>query len=487
MKNLLLLAVGLLVVIAGGCVSSKPARIGEVRQKLAEQESWRYQLPKSNLDPVAPVFPKLKQRVLKNGLTILVVEDHRLPIVDLRLVFKNGSALDPIGQSGLNHVTALMLKEGTRQLSSLELSESFANIGTELSVSVSKDIAHFEAAFLSNKTEALVKLIASMVQEPRFDAQDFARVKEQQQNALAQEQGVPSYVAQLSFLKAAYGDKHPYAYPSRGRPESVKSIELDQVKSTYWKNFGPNNAALVAVGDVSIEELEKLAQQAFGAWKKIKDPVAKISVPKPRQQMQTHLVSRPHTPQTFLLIGRALADAKDKDLAALEVFQEIIAGMPNSRLGANLREKKGWTYGVSSSINPLAGLGPMLVSTSIQVPNGADALKEILLEFDNLKNNLVSELELNNAKDGLLHSFASRYSTVGKISSTIARNFSYGLSANHDELFYQQIAKVSRADILAIAKRALAKDQLVAVAVGELEVMSQPLAKMDVGEVVIEK
>ena len=473
-------------VIVSSCSTLKRAP-KQTHEDLLQKEIWRNELPHADTTPVKPHFPKVLEKTLSNGLRVFVVEDKRLPIVEIGVAFKNGSALDPIGKAGLQNLTTTMLKEGTTKLTSLELAEAFANLGTEVRMGVGKDLAYISAGVLSNKVKDAFALISSMVQNPRLSEDDFARVKLQQQNSIQSDLGTPNYVAQVRFLMAAYGEKHPYAYPSAGTVQTLGNINLNDVKKSHKLNFGPNNAALVVAGDVTLKQVTNLAERYFGHWKKIKDPFRPVPSPKKSKQMQTILVSRPSMPQTLLLVGQPAATQKDKNLPTYEVFQNILAGMPTSRLGANLRERKGWTYGVHSSLTPLRGLGPLLVSTSVQVPYGADALKEILAEFENMKKNPVTSEELNSAKSGLMNSFASRYSTLKKIASSTWENFIYDLPKDFDEKFYNQIARVTPQDIMDTAKSALAKDRMIAVGVGDLEVMEIPLAKMSVGQVIIDR
>ncbi len=203
-----ILSIGLLSLSGCRSIGTKN-RVDLERAELEKKETWRAQLPIADITPVRPVFPKVEKKVLKNGLTVLVIEDHRLPIAQIGVVLKAGSAQDPFGDAGLSHLTALMLKEGTKTKTSLELAEDFANLGTELSVSVAKDMTQFSSAVLSTKVSDVISLIASMIKEPRMAADDFARVKLLQKSALAAELGVSTYLAQTNFLIAAYGEKHP--------------------------------------------------------------------------------------------------------------------------------------------------------------------------------------------------------------------------------------------------------------------------------------
>jgi zinc protease len=487
MKKLPILRLFITSLLLVSCVTTKP-KPSDIKEKLLEQEAWRHELPQAATTPVRPNFPKVFENKLANGLTILVVEDSRLPIVDAMLFFRNGSALDPIGKAGLENLTALMLKEGTAALSSLELAERFADLGTEVSVGAGKDSSYISVGILSDKIDDALGLISAMAQKPRMSSDDFARVKTQQQHAINSDMASPGYVAQVKFLHTAYGDKHPYGYPSAGTNETLSRITLADVKKAHSTDFGLNNAALVVVGDVTRNQIYKTAEKYFGEWRKeIKDPVKAIEAPPQHERMQTVLISRPSLPQTFLLIGQPAATQHDHDLASYEVFQNIVAGMPTSRLGSILRERKGWTYGVYSVLSPLRGKGPLLFTTSIEVPHGADALKIILDQFETMKHTPVTSQELQDAKSGILNSYASQYTTLRKIASSIGENFIYNLPKNHDEIIYDNIAKVTSDMIMAVAQKALPKNQMTAVAVGELEVMEIPLATMDVGKVTVDK
>lgn len=489
MNNALLSTVSLFISLHFlGCTSIKSQPpVGIAKSALLEKESFRFQLPIAENAPVRPLFPKIISRTLNNGLTVLIVEDKSLPIAQISVVFKNGSARDPATRAGLLNVSTLMLKEGTTELSSLELAEAFANLGTEVSVGAAKDNAFISASVLSHKVDEAVSLLAAMVERPRLAAEDFARVKLQQQSSVASDQADPSYLAQVKFLRTAYGDSHPYSHPSAGTPQSVGAIALKDVKNAYKNYFGPNNAALVVVGDVSVDQIMEVAHKNFGKWRRITEPRYDVKAPKVRKKMQTLLVEVQNMPQTYLLVGQPAAQRVDKDLASYEVFLSILARDPTSRLNAKLREEKGWTYGVKGVVNPLRGLGPVWISTSIQVPFGSEALGEILSELEELKNTPVSDIELKSAKEGILHSFGSRYSTIGKVVNQVAELFIYGLPLNSDEIFYDQVAKVSKKDIMTLAQKVLKKDQMVAIAVGDLEAIEIPLRKMDVGLITIER
>lgn len=485
MKNCQLLLLLFVMTLTSCSVGNKQIR--KDRAELLEKELWRNQLPPEGNDAIKPTFPKVLKSSLKNGLQIFVVEDNRLPIAEVSIVLNHGSASDPVGKSGLNYLSAMMLKEGAGSMNSLELAEAFANLGTEVSVSINQDAVDISSGILSSKVGDTMALLAAMVKEPRMEQTDFDRIKFQHQNLLSSYQGVASYVAQIKFLMAAYGEKHPYANPSSGTLKSISNLTLADIKKAHHDNFGASTAALIVVGDVKLKDIEALAKKYFATWKKTVSKPIKIADPSPGKEMRTILVERNDTPQTYVLVGQPVADRKDPDLAALQVLQSILAGSPASRLDNNLREAKGWTYGVSSSANALRGKGPAIVGSSIQMPFGADALNEMLQEFSKLSTTPVTDVELATAKNNLLLSFAARYSTLGKISDSIANNFAYSLPNNSDEKFYDDLEKVSKESIMKVSARIFKKDQLVAVAVGDLEALEPSMGKLSIGKVSVER
>lgn len=476
-----LLFIGVIGALSCTSVTKRPDRSLQL-----EKEKFRYTLPIANEKPSTPQFPIIKKGSLKNGLTVMVVEQSDLPIVDISVVFKNGSAFDPYQKAGLINMSVQMLKEGTKDKSSLELTESFANLGTEVSASSAKDFSFLSAAVLSNKTKEVMSLLANMVMHPRFDEKDFLRIRQQKQSSLTSSLADPSYRSQIHFLKAAYGANHPYAHPSAGMPETIKNISLSDVKEIYKKDFGPNNASLIVIGDVSFKAVMADAEKLFGNWSPIKKPEIAILAPT-EKKLELRVIEVPHMPQSYVLVGRPVAKKGDPDLPAYEVFLSIIASDPTSRLNAILREEKGWTYGVRGTFNPLKGPGPVWISTSIQIPYGKDALDIILSELENLKHKPVSDDELKSAKEGILNSFASRYNTISKVSQYLADIFVYDLPFNYDEIFYNKLASLTKNDIMKAAERALKQDGMVAVALGDLEAIEPALKDFKAGTVIIER
>lgn len=484
MKNIKWIILSLLFVVVG-CKTVQKVPLEVVEQK--DHEEWRYDVPVGEVTPVAPEFPNVSVLTLKNGFKIYAVKDSRLPIVQTILTFKNGSSTDLKPLQGANYLVTQMLTEGAGPYSALALDEEFADLGTEVSSSSSKDYTIISAGALSDKLDRIVELFALMAQKPTFLASDFTRIKSNHLNGLAAKQAVPSYVAQEGFLKMVYGPDHPYGRPTMGSNETVNRITLKDVKTAYTNYFGANNAALIIVGDVEIDHVKQLAEKHFGSWRHKAKTLPVIKAPR-ASGIKTLLIERPKTPQSFILVGGAKATYLDPHLPAYELIQEIVAGSPSSRLGANLREAKGWTYGVQVAALPLRGPGPMMLSSSIQVPYGADAIQEILKEFDNMKSEVVADKEFNDAQKGALASYSERFNTVGSVAANLVNMFVYNLPTTYLKDFYGRLAQLTKADLLEASKALFDEKSLAIVGVGDLDVLEIPLSKnTNVGKITIEK
>lgn len=474
-----------LLFVLFGCKTIQKAPVEMVEQK--DPDEWRYNVPVGKVTPTIPEFPNVTVETLKNGFKIYAVKDSRLPIVQTILTFKNGSSTDPKNIQGVNYLVTQMLSEGAGKYSALALDEEFADLGTEVSSTSSKDYAMISVASLCDKLPKVVELMALMAQKPTFSTSDFARIKSNHLNELAAKQGVPSYVAQEGFLKAAYGPNHPYSYPTMGTVETVNRISIKEMKTAYSNYFGINNGALIVVGDIEIDDVKKLAEKHFGSWRHKAKALPAINNPVV-SGTKTVLIERPKTPQSFILVGSAKLTFSDPYLAAYEIIGEIIAGAPSSRLGANLREAKGWTYGIHGGGLALRVNGPSMLMSSIQVPYGADAVQEILKEFGSMRTQMVTDKEFNEAKTGALASYGERFNTVESVASNLVNMFVYNLSTSYLKDFYEKLSGLTKENVQEASKVLFDEKSLVIVGVGDLDVLEIPMSKMgNVGKITVEK
>lgn len=442
-----------------------------------KKESFRYELPIKEDTIEKPTFPLITTKKLPNGLTVYVLSKKDLPIVSINVVFKAGMAVSLDNKPGVINLLALMLKEGSKNKSSLQMANAFADLGSKLEVDVTFDKLTLSIDCTHDKLEQASKLLFETLEYPRFLKEDFVRI---QQNLIAELESImsiPSYKAQKEFFNAAYTKNHPYAKSIIDNPKDLNNVSLDDVKKAYEDYFGPQNAALIIVGNTDYKDVKRKSLSFLNFNKKI----AKKSLPisyNPPKEMQIVLVPQAKTPQTYLMLGQVVADASNiKEMAALEIIKKIMASSPTSRLLANLRESKGWTYGVQSSLIPLVNKSSFTFSSSIQVPYGVDALEEILAECDKIQKNLVSQEELTFAKNNVLMSFNDWYSTLESSAEIISLAFIHDMPSGYESKAYDITNEITAQDIQQVAKKYLSLQRMVVIAVGDTEIMSIPLKK----------
>ena len=277
------------------CVNLKPNGNKKI-EDLAKKESFRYDLPIKEEILIKPNFPNITTKKLSTGLSVYVLSRKDLPIVSLNIVFKAGSSITPNNKPGVINLLALMLKEGSKDKTSLQMANAFADLGTQLEVNVTFDRLSIGVDCTSDKLEAVSKLLSDILENPQFLPSDFLRVKENFIAELESIQAIPGYKAQKEFFNTAYTKQHPYGKSIIDNPKDIENISIDDVKNAYNNYFGSQNAALIIVGDTDYKDIEKKSASLLKFNKKIIQTSNNYSYINPKE-MQIVLVEQEKTPQ----------------------------------------------------------------------------------------------------------------------------------------------------------------------------------------------
>lgn len=466
----------------GACATQQKTDSPKARaERTPPVEPWRDARPAAGA-PADPVLPTFQRAQLKNGLTVIVAEEHALPIVDMRVVVLAGSVVETPAEAGLAALTFDLLDEGAGEYNALSLADAFAKLGTEVGISSGVESGTLSLSVLKRNADEGLGLLSTLVQKPTFGADDFERVKEQRLSQLKQRVGNPGVVSSDVFYRGAYGMQHPYGKPSVGTLSSLQGLSHKRVKK-FWTDFaGPANTAVVFAGDVTLDEATALAQQHFGMWRgKAKRP--KVPVDPPATKLSIQLVDFPGAPQTIVRIGRPLLKKGDPDEASILMMNQILGGMFSSRLNMKLREEKRWTYGASSSAQAMRAKGPLMAGAGIERQHTAAALNEFFAEFAKMSETPVSEEELGKAKDNYIKSLPGLFETVGATAGAASGLFVYDLPLDYYATRPEVIAGVTTSDVQAAAVRALVKDEMVIVLTGDAASIEEEVRALDLAEV----
>jgi predicted Zn-dependent peptidase len=449
--------------------------------KAEDPEAFRAKMPDSGKSPEL-VLPTFEETRLDNGLTVLVASRRQLPLVYVGVAFASGGAVDPAGQGGLAELSYKMLLEGAGGRDTIALDNAFADLGVSPSLAVSQDGAFVGVRVLTRNADPALALLSDVVRKPTFSPKDFERRKKQQLADLVRNLGNPRFLAQQAYLKAVFGDAHPYGHPVGGVPSSVEKLTLGDVKRFYQKNVGPKAAALVVAGDVTQEQAVEWARKYFGDWKgqAVPPPVPPAPPAPPREQL--HVVYKPGLEQTFIMVGRPGLAMGHADDHALELATTVFGGFFGSRLNMNLREAKGYTYGAGASSDPRLGVGPLTLYSAVRADVTGPALGEFIKELNDIKSRPINVKELEPAREGLIRSFPGSFETVDGLGSNVAQLFFKRRPMNE---FARQVAgleKATPAEVQRVAEAYLNPDTMQIILVGDPDVIQKQVGPMNLGK-----
>ena len=456
------------------------ARVASAVAPVNEAEPWRATPPKAG---PAPRFtlPRGQTFKLDNGLTIIHHHNPALPLVSSQLVVNSGGAANPDDLPGLAGFTAQMLEEGTATRSAPAIADEIAQLGAFLDTGSSDDVSTVSLLSLRANFARALDVVADIVQRPAFPVAEIERQRQDRLGALTQQRDDPETVAALAAAGALFGKAHPKAYGQLGLEPAIRRTTRDDIAGFWQRHYVPANAALVVTGDITRAELELLAREKFGAWPASEAPRRPQDTPRPTPARLV-LVDQPDTGQTALQIA-GMGPARDTpDFPALQIMNAALGGMFSSRLNNNLRETKGYTYGIHSHFDYDRAPAPFSVEASVQQDATGESVREIFREIAALRAEPLSSEELLAARNAQLLSLPGQFETNADIGASLTELFVYGLPPDYYDTLARRLAEVGAGDVQAMAQKWLDPDRMVVVAVGERRRILPQLQKLGLGQ-----
>jgi len=416
--------------------------------------------------PAQPVrFPSFAESQLPNGLRLLVVENHALPVANLDLYVRSGSAADPREKLGLAQMTASLLDKGTPTRTAVQIAETVEGVGGSISAFAGADNLTVSVGVLSDQLPLAFELLSDVALHPTFPEQELETARAQQIAGLRASLGQPGTLASRMFESRVYGDAHPYG--RQRTPQTVAALARDDVAAFHRTHFVPANAMLVVSGDVTPERAREMAQQYFGGWSGGAAPADDFPDPPARGRTEIFLVHRPNSVQSSIYVGHPGIRADDPDYYAVQVLNMVLGLSGDSRLEEVLRGQHGWTYGARSRYNRLLGGGTYLASTDVRVAVTDSALAELMVQLRRIRDEAVPQAELDRAKSFLVASFPGSLETPAQAAGALAATRLLGLPAEHLTTYPERISAVTSADVQRVAGEYLQPDRAVIVVVGD--------------------
>ena len=446
----------------------------------------RSKQPTAGTNPVVKV-PALYQETLPNGLKVVGTKNTEIPAVTMRLTMRGGHRLEQAmpDKAGIAQLTASMLNEGSEKYTGEQFSAALDKLGSSVSVNAGDNETTVYVQSLTKNLPATMALLDQRLLHPRFDAADFARVKKQQIELIANFANQPAVVADLTYNRLVYGPNNIAGTAVAGTTTSVGSITLDDVKSFYNTYYAPNVSYLVAVGDVDQATLDKqLGFLKNWAKKDVTIPADMAGVQPDKTTI--YFVNKPGAAQSEIRVGY-LTDMKyDATGPYYRAYlaNYLLGGAFNSRINLNLRENKGYTYGARSGFAGTRYAGPFTAQAGVRADATAASVKEFMSEISNYPNG-ISDEELAFVQSSIGQSDALKYETGQQKAGFLSRLVEYNLDPSYVQQQTDILKNLKKEDVQAIAKQYLPADKMAIVVVGDdkqlpaLQALGYPVVQLD--------
>jgi predicted Zn-dependent peptidase len=431
-------------------------------------------------------FPRIARRTLANGLDLRAVSHQSVPVASIVLLVPGGSSVDPPDAHGLVSLTAGLLDEGSRGQSALDIADRVARIGGDLDLDVGTDAVVIGLTTLDRFLGTGLELLREIVTEPNLANDDFNRLRNLRLERLRQLKDHAGAMAERAFARVVYGD-HPYGHLTHGSEAPLTAMTVEQIRHMHAALFAPQGSTLIVVGERPEDELLDAAAGAFDAWHASVSPLdidrfAALAPPPERPSTPFAVVARAGAAQSELRIGHACAARSTPDYPAILLLNTILGGDFVSRLNSNLREHKGYTYGVRTGFSLRRGIGPFAMQTSVGTDVTAPALEQAWLEIRDIATTRPATAdEVARAFASVSKGYPRGFETGGQIARSVAQLALHGLPDTYFEEFVPRLATVTAEDITRAAQRYLDPTRMTTVIVGDVDKIAESLRQTGFG------
>ena len=439
-------------------------------------------MPKPEIAAVANVdFPAVQRTRLSNGVEVVYAQRDAVPATKIAIDFNAGLAADDASKLGLQSLMLDLMDEGTRTLNATQLAEAQETLGASISTGASMDRSVVQLSAVTPNLQPSVALLADVVKTPAFAASELERLRATRLSRIAAERTQPAALASRALPELIYGASSPYGRPFSGNGDeaSVKSITEADIRADYAEWIRPDNAKIFVVSDKPLSEITPVLEAEFGRWtapavaKGVKDFSGSI----PATTSRIVLIDRPQSPQSYIMGGEVLAAQGTDDLLVFNAANNVLGNDFLSRINSDLRETKGWSYGVNASVAGFAGRVPYLVTAPVQADQTGPAIEALNLQFnDFLKGGKgVTPTELERTVNGNTRRLAGSYETSAAVLGAMRSNALLGRPDDYPETIAARTNALTAAQLDAAAKAAIDPSKFVWVVVGDASVVKPQL------------
>ncbi len=441
--------------------------------------------PKRTAPPVAPVgvmsFPAVERFTLSNGIPVALARRTAVPTVLVSLNFDAGFAADAQDTPGTQSLMLGLLDEGTASRDAIAIAEEQERLGARVSAGAGLDSSAIMLSALVPNLAPSLALMADLTRNPAFKAEDVARVRDQQLAEIAQITASPRGLATRSLGPLLFGAGHPYGLPGDGLGETaaVAALTPEALRAAHTKWLRPDLARITVAGDITMAELRPLLEAAFGGWQPpaMPRPLKSLSAAIPAARPRIVLIDRPNSPQSVIVAGRVLGlTGRDLGLEAIDLANEVLGDGFLSRLNMDLREDKGWSYGVRTGVSSPLGPRTLTLLAPVQSDRTGDSIKLLLANMKALGGTRpVDQQELARVTDGNIRGLPNRFETSAQVLGAIIANDRLSRPDDYYATLPSRYRAIDAAALNAAARQWLQPEGLTFVVVGDRKLVEPQL------------
>ncbi|HKS96230.1 MAG TPA: pitrilysin family protein [Terriglobia bacterium] len=444
--------------------------------------------------PKPVVVPTPAVRTLSNGLQVVVIERHSLPVVTLRLVVKAGGEADPPQFPGTAELVAGLLDEGTTHRTAQQIAAAIDQVGGTMDTGADWDNSWGQVSVLTDHTELGFDLLADIIIHPTFAPAEVARIRQQALSSLEVMREDPAYLADTVFSRLEFAGT-PYGHPVDGTLESVRRVTPADLRQFHARTYFPSNAILAVVGDIQADAAFREAEKFFGAWSNPAktgvansssnrspahpDSTADAQAPGPGANgREIVVIDKPDAVQTEIRVGNLGIPRSSPDYYALTVANQILGGPATNRLFKALRSQRGLTYGASSDLVCLRAAGTWRAKTSTRTTETAKSLELVLDQMKRLRDHQIAGWELEATEGYLTGHMALEFETSSGIAEHVLDLMIHNLPLDYWNKFPEHLQALTTQEVWNATRQHLDPDRALIVLVGNLSGFDKDVKKL---------
>ena len=424
-----------------------------------------------------PKLPRPVERKLKNGLPLVIFENRRVPTVMIDLVLPASTLSDPSGRPGVAAATAELLKSGTPTRNSRQISERLSDLGASLNVYAETGArsTHLTASTLSENLDETLDILADVLLNPAFPQDELDKWKNRTMTFLQQARSQEFFLGNEMQMKVLYPkDARSVIAPTM---ESIKKITREDLNAYYKKYYRPGNSILGVTGDVGVKEIVAKLEARLARWESGTVEEPKLPFEPPIAEKKILLINRPSSVQTYLMFTNRAIDRMHPDYVAVQVMNRVLGAGPSARLFRNIREDKGYSYGVGSGFAALRYMHHFNANGSVRTEVTGPAIDEFLKEFADIRDRAVPKDELENAKRAIVAGFAlGLENQQGVLRQTLLLR-EYKLPDDYWDKYPERVMAITAEDVQRVARKYIPLENAQLIAVGDAAKVKEVLMK----------